>query len=353
MLASMPSSASASEPQPRPHHQCRLVGCSAAHGNGSLLSRCHVAAPILRPCRFECRLLNQYRNNSAMRNRTMNIRFKAELIAWKWGRCKGFLFAFSLLLAIFPILASRSYHSCVISSAGSAQPAQILCWGFGDAGAIGNGDHSHRFTPTSTIPLNSEAATANKGHPQVTADAHKGHSPRDVFSHNNRVPSQHGCPLPFIFPAVREANSTDRCCRSIPISSSPLLCPVAEELRVLDGPALQFYAEFACFFLPIILFLRTIPAACIARTMPASRGFRRQSALKWLNMRQPFLRRMAAFAVFGFFFTAAPTAESAVIPTWSTAQLSVVRAYLAATSVGNVAIFAGGSSASSCSFCVV
>ena len=29
--------------------------------------------------------------------------------------------------------------------------------------------------------------------------------------------------------------------------------------------------------------------------------------------------------------------------TWSTAQLSVARGYLAATSVGNVAIFAGGS----------
>jgi hypothetical protein len=28
--------------------------------------------------------------------------------------------------------------------------------------------------------------------------------------------------------------------------------------------------------------------------------------------------------------------------TWSTAQLSVARSYLAATSVGNVAIFAGG-----------
>ena len=29
--------------------------------------------------------------------------------------------------------------------------------------------------------------------------------------------------------------------------------------------------------------------------------------------------------------------------TWSTAQLSVARSFLAATSVGNVAIFAGGS----------
>ncbi len=36
--------------------------------------------------------------------------------------------------------------------------------------------------------------------------------------------------------------------------------------------------------------------------------------------------------------------------TWSTAQLSVARAYLAATSVGNVAIFAGGYSyAGNCS----
>ena len=38
--------------------------------------------------------------------------------------------------------------------------------------------------------------------------------------------------------------------------------------------------------------------------------------------------------------------------TWSTAQLSVARFVLAATSVGNVAIFAGGYR-SNCSFCVV
>ena len=38
--------------------------------------------------------------------------------------------------------------------------------------------------------------------------------------------------------------------------------------------------------------------------------------------------------------------------TWSTAQLSVARHYLAATSVGNVAIFAGGYGGN-CSFCVV
>ncbi len=38
--------------------------------------------------------------------------------------------------------------------------------------------------------------------------------------------------------------------------------------------------------------------------------------------------------------------------TWSTAQLSVARWYFAATSVGNVAVFAGGWT-SNCSFCVV
>ena len=36
--------------------------------------------------------------------------------------------------------------------------------------------------------------------------------------------------------------------------------------------------------------------------------------------------------------------------TWSTAQLSVARWYLAATSVGNVAIFAGGRTGGNCSF---
>ena len=38
--------------------------------------------------------------------------------------------------------------------------------------------------------------------------------------------------------------------------------------------------------------------------------------------------------------------------TWSTAQLSVARNYLAATSVGNVALFGGGDTGN-CSFCVV
>ena len=38
--------------------------------------------------------------------------------------------------------------------------------------------------------------------------------------------------------------------------------------------------------------------------------------------------------------------------TWSTAQLSVARWGLAATSVGNVAFFAGGRTGN-CSFCVV
>jgi hypothetical protein len=38
--------------------------------------------------------------------------------------------------------------------------------------------------------------------------------------------------------------------------------------------------------------------------------------------------------------------------TWSTAQLSVARHLLSATSVGNVAIFAGGYGGN-CSFCVV
>ncbi len=38
--------------------------------------------------------------------------------------------------------------------------------------------------------------------------------------------------------------------------------------------------------------------------------------------------------------------------TWSTAQLSVARSFLAATSVGNVAFFAGGLTGN-CSLCVV
>ena len=155
-------------------------------------------------------------------------------------------------------------------------------------------------------------ATALEGHPHIAADAGLGRDRggcggvRLAFSHNDRVPSQHGCPSPSIFPAAREANSTDcrrRSSRSLPC---PLSRPVAEESRVLDCPALQIYAEFACFFLPIILFLRAISAACIVHTMLALSSFRRQSALKWLNIKQPVLRRMAVFVTFAFFITAAP-----------------------------------------------
>jgi hypothetical protein len=49
---------------------------------------------------------------------------------------------------------------------------------------------------------------------------------------------------------------------------------------------------------------------------------------------------MRATAV-GSYFNAVDLFNSAT-GAWSTAQLSVERAYLAATSVGNVAIFAGG-----------
>jgi hypothetical protein len=161
-------------------------------------------------------------------------------------------------------------------------------------------------------------ATALEGHPHIAADAGLGrdrggcgsvyrcHDSRVVFSHNNRVPSQHGCPSPSIFPAAREANSTDRRRRSSRILPCPLPRHVAEESRVLDGPALQIYANFACFFLPIILFLRAISAACIVHTMSAASSVRRQSALKWLNRRQPLLRRMVLFVAFAFFITAAP-----------------------------------------------
>ena len=50
---------------------------------------------------------------------------------------------------------------------------------------------------------------------------------------------------------------------------------------------------------------------------------------------------------------ASTTAPSHLTPTvWSTAQLSVARYFVAATSVGNVAFFAGGQGGN-CSFCVV
>lgn len=155
-------------------------------------------------------------------------------------------------------------------------------------------------------------ATALEGHPHIAADAMHGRDRggcggvRLAFSHNDRVPSLHGCPSPSIFPAACEANATDRRRRSSPSLPCPQSRHVAEESRVLDGPALQIYVAFPCFFLPIILFLRAISAACIVHTMPASSSCRRQSALKWLKRRQPVLRRMVLFVAFALFITAAP-----------------------------------------------
>lgn len=75
---------------------------------------------------------------------------------------------------------------------------------------------------------------------------------------------------------------------------------------MLDGPALQIYAEFTV-FLPILMLLRTISVACIARTMHVTDDFFHQSALKWLAR---------SFAVFTFVIAAVPMcAEGQVIGT--------------------------------------
>ncbi len=60
---------------------------------------------------------------------------------------------------------------------------------------------------------------------------------------------------------------------------------------------------------------------------------------------------MRVTAVFGVVLNAVDLYNS-TSGTWSTAQLSVARIQLAATSVGNVAFFAGGFTGN-CSFCVV
>ena len=52
---------------------------------------------------------------------------------------------------------------------------------------------------------------------------------------------------------------------------------------------------------------------------------------------------MGVTAGFGGVYSNAVDVYNSASGTWSTAQLSVARSWLAATSVGNVAIFAGGS----------
>ena len=70
----------------------------------------------------------------------------------------------------------------------------------------------------------------------------------------------------------------------------------------------------------------------------------------------PFFIAMVQFAMPPFAVSCAPLGGSvsgtvdvynSATGTWSTAQLSVARVYLAAASVGNVAMFAGGQSSSS------
>jgi len=77
----------------------------------------------------------------------------------KGTKCNYIIFALAFLLVPLGILASHSYHSCVIVTGGA-----VKCWGFGDSGGLGTGDYSHRSTPTSVIGLNSEALSISVGY---------------------------------------------------------------------------------------------------------------------------------------------------------------------------------------------
>jgi hypothetical protein len=105
---------------------------------------------------------------------------------------------------------------------------------------------------------------------------------------------------------------------------------VGDKSSALDGAFSPFHFEALFSFLRAVVGFNL---GCVAAADSAeSDSWRRcpRDARRWLRMALAIVMMGSACCV--------STAQG----TWSTAQLSVARAGLAATSVGNVAIFAGG-----------
>jgi hypothetical protein len=105
---------------------------------------------------------------------------------------------------------------------------------------------------------------------------------------------------------------------------------VGDKASALDGAGSPFHFEVLFSFLRAVVGFNL---GCVAAADSAESDSRRRcprDARRWLRMALAVVMLGSACCV------------STVQGTWSTAQLSVARYRLAATSVGNVAIFAGG-----------
>lgn len=97
-------------------------------------------------------------------------------------------------------------------------------------------------------------------------------------------------------------------------------------------------------FIRIASFLSAIASSVsVLRTLNAAARFWCHFVLKLQNRKRPCVRKMAVYAAFVLCIMTTPQpATCTQLPVWSTARLSVARWNVVATSVGNVALFAGG-----------
>jgi hypothetical protein len=93
-------------------------------------------------------------------------------------------------------------------------------------------------------------------------------------------------------------------------------------------------------FIRMASFLSAVASSVsVLPNMCAAARFWCHFVMKWMNRKCPRVRKMAAYAAFALCIMPATCTQ---LPVWSTARLSVARWNLVATSVGNVALFAGG-----------
>jgi hypothetical protein len=144
---------------------------------------------------------------------------------------------------------------------------------------------------------------------------------------NRHAPSRHRChQQPALFSAT---DPTD--CRLVSRWPPHALPPVVgNKSSALDGAGSLFHFEALFFFLRAVVGFNLGCVAAADSTESDSRHRCPRDAQRWLRTALAIVMLGSACCV--------STAQG----TWSTAQLSVGRESLAATSVGNVAIFAGG-----------
>lgn len=153
--------------------------------------------------------------------------------------------------------------------------------------------------------------------------------------------SQCGFLSPSNFPVANQpaaAEVSDRRCRCLRPPSTDY------ESRALHDSTAPILTNVVYCFIRMASFLSVIASSVsVLRTLCAAARFWCHFVMRWLNRKRPRVRQMAAYAAFALCIMTAPQpATCTQLPVWSTARLSVARWNVVATSVGNVALFAGG-----------